>query len=223
VTVSLNAQNSSGSVTLDRLCTTAQYALPGFFCGPCPKVGGSCGVVRQRTPYQVPLPPSPPVPTPQNAECVDMFPVPLPRPGYYPATLTEFVACVPSAACPGVDTTSVQSAYARLLGTRGPDLDNLLLRFYASRPPPGAVLVRGPGLANRVEALLGTTLRGIMVSIAPAARGLLRLRPTLLGLPLLYATRSAGTWKRKQRNQRHSHDRCGPAIRGRGPPECHCP
>jgi hypothetical protein len=75
-----------------------------------------------------------------------MFPVPLPRPGYYPAALTDFVACVPSAACPGVDPTSVQSAYARLLDTGGPDLDNLLQRFYASRSQPGVALVRGPGL-----------------------------------------------------------------------------
>lgn len=82
------------------------------------------------------------IPMPQNAECVDMFPIPLPRPGYYPATLTDFVACVPPAACPGVEPVGVQAAYTRLLGTGGPDLDNLLQRFYASRPPPGAALVR---------------------------------------------------------------------------------
>lgn len=38
VIVSLNAQNSTDVMWLARLCGEGQFALPGAFCGPCPKV-----------------------------------------------------------------------------------------------------------------------------------------------------------------------------------------
>ncbi len=38
VVVSLNGQNSSGSVTLDRLCGDQRFGVPGAVCGACPKV-----------------------------------------------------------------------------------------------------------------------------------------------------------------------------------------
>ena len=53
VVLSLNGQNSSGSVALDRLCGDGRYGPRGSLCGPCPP----------------------------NANCITMFPVPLPLPG----------------------------------------------------------------------------------------------------------------------------------------------
>jgi hypothetical protein len=46
VIVSLNGQNSSGSVTISRLCAAAQYAPPGELCGECPMVGFSRSLIR---------------------------------------------------------------------------------------------------------------------------------------------------------------------------------
>lgn len=74
----------------------------------------------------------------QRAECIDLFPVPLPKPGFYPSptSFTEFEACVPSTACPGVDAAAVADAYSVLLasvasGSRdmGTLLDALLNEF----------------------------------------------------------------------------------------------
>jgi hypothetical protein len=47
----------------------------------------------------------------QNSECLPLFPVPLPRPGFYGQSLTQFTSCVPAAACPGVDAAFVSSLY----------------------------------------------------------------------------------------------------------------
>jgi hypothetical protein len=51
----------------------------------------------------------------QNAECVALFPVPLPRPGFYSASLTSFSSCVPASACPGVDAQRVAASLRALL------------------------------------------------------------------------------------------------------------
>jgi hypothetical protein len=40
--------------------------------------------------------------------------VPLQRPGFYPVSLTNFVACVPPSACSGIDAGAVASVYGRL-------------------------------------------------------------------------------------------------------------
>jgi hypothetical protein len=68
----------------------------------------------------------------QNAECIALFPVPLPKPGYYAASPRDMIACVPPAACPGLDPGAVQEAYQRLLDAEGDDLDHLLLMFNAT-------------------------------------------------------------------------------------------
>jgi hypothetical protein len=88
VTVSLSGQNSTTShaVSVDRLCGEGRYALPGQPCGPCPT----------------------------SARCVGLFPVPLPLPGFYPLTLTQFSACVPMVACAGVDAQMVDALVAQL-------------------------------------------------------------------------------------------------------------
>ena len=51
----------------------------------------------------------------QHAACVAMCPVPLPRPGYFGVTLTEFQSCVPAVACPGVDAAAVEAAMSMQL------------------------------------------------------------------------------------------------------------
>ena len=51
----------------------------------------------------------------QNAACVALFPVPLPLPGFYSASLTSFSSCVPASACPGVDAQLVSTAFRALL------------------------------------------------------------------------------------------------------------
>lgn len=89
IIVSLNGQNSSsvGSmVAVDRLCGDGRYGLPGQPCGLCPS----------------------------SAHCVGLFPVPLPLPGFYPLTLTQFSACVPLVACAGVDAMVVSAVVAQL-------------------------------------------------------------------------------------------------------------
>jgi hypothetical protein len=40
--------------------------------------------------------------------------VPLQRPGFYPVSLTNFVACVPPSACNGIDAAAVAVVYGRL-------------------------------------------------------------------------------------------------------------
>ena len=140
VVVTLNGQSSSGSVTVDRLCGDGSFALPGRACQPCPKVG----VLRASVPLQLhhflsarthcassSLPR-------QTAHCVGMFPVPLPVTGFYPLSLTEFSACVPPAACPGVNADAVRAAYARVLSGTAPSgsdgaspLANLLAHYFS--------------------------------------------------------------------------------------------
>jgi hypothetical protein len=68
-----------------------------------------------------------------------MFPVPLPHPGYYPANITDFVACVPPAACPGVDATAIETTYSQLRIAGSADVDNLLALFAAVGGGPGGV------------------------------------------------------------------------------------
>jgi hypothetical protein len=45
--------------------------------------------------------------------------VPLQRPGFFPLSLTAFVACVPPSACKGIDAAAVASAYAALRTSHG--------------------------------------------------------------------------------------------------------
>jgi hypothetical protein len=51
----------------------------------------------------------------QNAECVALFPAPLPRPGFYGRSLLEYSSCVPATACPGIDAVAVEELYSTLL------------------------------------------------------------------------------------------------------------
>lgn len=83
VVVSLNGHNGTTSAVLHRLCGPGTFGLPGNTCDKCP----------------------------QNAECVALFPLPLPRPGFFANTWQNFTSCVPASACPGVDSTAVQAAF----------------------------------------------------------------------------------------------------------------
>lgn len=47
----------------------------------------------------------------QNAECIELFPVPLPLPTFFSQSLTVFVSCVPPVACPGLDSAAVIERY----------------------------------------------------------------------------------------------------------------
>ncbi len=75
-----------------------------------------------------------PLASSQNAECLHLFPVPLPRPGFYSQSLVQFTSCVPAEACPGVDTALVDAQYRSML-VGGPDvslrLDALLQHFFS--------------------------------------------------------------------------------------------
>ncbi len=68
--------------------------------------------------------------------------MPIPRPGYFPVSSSEFVSCVPISACPGVSVTEVQSMYAALLRSsedaeqRPKQLQDLL--YYAMQALPDA-------------------------------------------------------------------------------------
>jgi hypothetical protein len=77
---------------------------------------------------------APCLPCLQNAECLLLFPVPLPRPGFYSQSLAQFTSCVPAAACPGVDAATVAAQYRSLLAG-GPvvaaQLKALLQQFFA--------------------------------------------------------------------------------------------
>ncbi len=111
VVVSLNGQSSDGSVTLSRLCTSSRFGLPGDDCGPCPRVStGAChpGLPRFLPSFPPVFPVAPPPillcplshcvsPRPrirpcagrfQNGQCLDLFPVPLPKPGFYEVRLS---------------------------------------------------------------------------------------------------------------------------------------
>ncbi len=69
----------------------------------------------------------------QNAECLLLFPVPLPRPGFYSQSLAQFTSCVPAAACPGVDAVLVAAQYRSLLAggpAAAPQLEAMLRQFF---------------------------------------------------------------------------------------------
>ncbi len=51
----------------------------------------------------------------QNAACVALFPVPVPLPGFYSTSLTQFSSCVPASACLGVDVQRVTASFSSLL------------------------------------------------------------------------------------------------------------
>jgi hypothetical protein len=110
VVVSLSGQNSSGSVVLDRLCGKDRFARPGERCGPCPR----------------------------NADCVALFPAPLPRPGFYAVSLSDLQSCVPASACPGVDVDVVVTAYDRMLKEHPEALEALFQGFAALRTASNA-------------------------------------------------------------------------------------
>jgi hypothetical protein len=55
----------------------------------------------------------------QNARCIAFFPAMLPSPGYYPASPTLFLSCVPPSACPGADIAAVRTAFALAMATNG--------------------------------------------------------------------------------------------------------
>ena len=57
--------------------------------------------------------------------------IPLPRPGFYPLTLTEFSACVPASACLGVDSSAVRGLLQQLMSPSASpgDLQALLWSF----------------------------------------------------------------------------------------------
>ncbi len=44
-----------------------------------------------------------------------LFPVPVPLPGFYSTSLTQFSSCVPASACPGVDVQRVTAALRNLM------------------------------------------------------------------------------------------------------------
>jgi hypothetical protein len=69
------------------------------------------------------------LPLQQNAQCVSMFPVPLPRAGFYAASILDFKACVPPVACPGVDAEAVSAEYTKLLAGSPDEARALLSRF----------------------------------------------------------------------------------------------
>ncbi len=135
-------------------CLITQCSNPSC-CGPPPP------------PLLVPLviptlfPASPLSRRPQNAECVALFPVPLPKPGYYAASPRDLLACVPPAACPGVDPDAVREAYQRLLDAGGDGIDQLLRLFNAT----GVSLVRAAvarGSANNASTPQCRSPRGAM-------------------------------------------------------------
>jgi hypothetical protein len=49
----------------------------------------------------------------QNADCVALFPMPLPRPGFFATSLTKMESCVPAAACPGVNSSAVSATFSK--------------------------------------------------------------------------------------------------------------
>ncbi len=51
----------------------------------------------------------------QNAACVALFPIPVPLPGFYSTSLTQFSSCVPASACLGVDVQRVTASFSSLL------------------------------------------------------------------------------------------------------------
>jgi hypothetical protein len=136
MSVSLNGQNGTSSVVVHRLCGAGAFALPGQVCGRCPQV---CVVPLMICYQQQPVFRCLRCPlwslcsiadmflhflcvlfrgcSAQNAECVALFPLPLAAPGFYPASLTEYVSCVPPGACPGVNSTAVAVAFSVPLAT----------------------------------------------------------------------------------------------------------
>jgi hypothetical protein len=66
----------------------------------------------------------------QNAECVGLFPAPLPRQGFFTRSLQEYGSCVPAAACPGVDAGAVTASYRVLLESHSPQVAALVEHFF---------------------------------------------------------------------------------------------
>ena len=73
----------------------------------------------------------------QNAQCVAFFPAPLPLPGYYPASFTDIVACVPPTACPGIDASQVSASLLQQSSLVGSDVANLM-QHYLQAPANGS-------------------------------------------------------------------------------------
>jgi hypothetical protein len=96
----------------------------------------------------------------QNAACVAMFPAPLPRPGFFGTSLTDFEGCVPAAACPGVDERDVEAAVQRQLAGSASDRAALEAAIEA--------FLAGPG-ANSSLGLNGTAGDGNSVGAPPHA------------------------------------------------------
>ena len=128
---------------MDRLCGEGRYAPVGAACGPCPS----------------------------NAMCIELFPVPLPLPGFYPLSLTEFAACVPVTACVGVDVDAVGTLYRALLSdsarnATAQSLVTSLLRLFS-----------GPGLSSNTWVEDRANTRGTQPSAVspPVSTALLKL------------------------------------------------
>jgi hypothetical protein len=109
----------------------------------------------------------------QNAECVALFPAPLPRPGFFALSLQQYGSCVPASACPGVDAPAVASAYARLLGA-GPagagQVVALVEQFFlaaAANATSTNTSVRCPRARSAVGPLWGRPSAGSVYRAAP--------------------------------------------------------
>ncbi len=92
-------------------------------------------------------------PPPQNADCVALFPAPLPRPGFYGRSLLEYSSCVPASACPGVDAAVVKQSYSALLQsgpTGAAQVQALVEEFFAvaGRLRGNSTAVCGPPCAS---------------------------------------------------------------------------
>ena len=114
--VSLNGQNGTSSTILHRLCGAGKFGLPGTTCGNCPPVRVAAihhiAAAQSRNVSLVTLVVALSFAYLQSAECVALFPLPLPKPGFYAESMTKFVSCVPTAACPGVNASAVAAAFS---------------------------------------------------------------------------------------------------------------
>jgi hypothetical protein len=188
VVVSLAGRNSSERVFLEFLCDTGLFGLPGNPCTSCPKVIHASALVGSLT-FEVPQlshVSTPECVAPQNAGCVRFFPVPLPLPGFFPTSLTEMAACVPSKACSGTDLDRVSAEFTELLRSeRGNSEYTSSGSPHTSRGRLEAIMdvwfsEAGEGLTNDTLAhgaslvnLRHFTLELLNVSTQPCAKGLL--------------------------------------------------
>ena len=99
----------------------------------------------------------------QNAECLLLFPVPLPRPGFYGQSLVQFTSCVPAGACPGVDAAMVTAQYRSLLaggpGTAA-QLRALLQQFFQVTTAASANATRNASVSGGCAVRCGTVRCG---------------------------------------------------------------